>query len=534
MDSKTVKGNGTLDPPSWNNREREDLWDALQEEILDHGLTREELTHLHDEIDALRTRLLSYGEHPFELGLPRCSNETQSGLFTAATPLSDCSPFPESVYGQLPRVLSETTGFYTAPHERDICLLACLGTLSSCMPNVKGLWGRDVPLPHGSNLFVAIIAEAAGGKSAIRPAKMLVSGIHRHIRKQSQRQMTEWENAQTKAQAADVPFRDPKPAERGLYVPANTSHAFLVERLAGQDGRGLVFSTEIDTWVNANGQDWGQFDDFARKAYHHEASEQGRKSSGLIEIERPYLSLVLAGTINQFVSLIQSPENGLYSRFCVYHSGAHTPFLSQRPNRKGMERQQRLSEMAEEMTDLFKALDGRPTPLQFEVSDASWDLLQQPFRRLHWEAKQHGYTELISIPRRAALWAFRIAMVLTVLNAHHDGVDLQKVDRLEANLCDVETAVDIALTCAEHSIRFARARLGLSQPSEPADRRIAIMLRALPDEFGSGQAYAAAETAGIDAVRRTLRRDLKRAHRLGLIEKQSARTWRKTKLAPME
>ena len=453
---------------TWKGFSGKEIREAWTEEIHNHAITLEENKRLRNEIEAYRVRLLDYGEAQSELGLTPQSDPPASGLFSDDAPLAGCASFPKEVYESLPQVLAQTTGFYSRRHARDVCLLSSLGTLSSAMPKVQGWWGHDVPRPHGPNLYVAIVASAAGGKSAIGPARTLVSGVHRHIREQSDRARAEWEEARSIAQAAGDPFDKPKPPECRLWVPANTSQAFLMDRLAGQDGRGLVFSTEIDTWTSAAGQDWGQFDDFARKAYHHEASAQGRKSSGLIEIDNPHVSLVLAGTAGQFVKLIESPENGLYSRICLYHFDGDASFQSQRPSQIGIQRQEELKALADRVTEVYRELHGRVNPLVFGLTDEGWDHLQRPFADLHYEVQQHGYNNLVSIVRRAALWSFRIAMVLTVLRVHDEGGTLRQADRLEANPQHVRTATKIALVCAKHSLRFARAKLGLAQPAEPA------------------------------------------------------------------
>lgn len=55
--------------------------------------------------------------------------------------------------------------------------------------------------------------------------------------------------------------------------------------------------SEIDTLVSATKQDFGQFDDILRKAFHHEPVSSSRKGDNeMIVVDRPAVALLLAGT----------------------------------------------------------------------------------------------------------------------------------------------------------------------------------------------------------------------------------------------
>lgn len=454
--------------------------------------------------------------------------DTNTGPLQEETPLDGCEPFDEDVFPLLPKVLREPCSFWTRPHKRDVFLTAALGVLSGCMPNVHGYWGADVPARVRPNLYTTFIAGAAGGKGAGNFARELTTDVAQRVRAASERAVEDWKARKEDAEAAGEPFDEPRPPERTLYVPANISNSQLLDTLSGQGGRGIVFSSEIDTLANAMGQDWGRFDSFLRKAYHHEDDGQSRRKDGVITVKDPSVSLVLGGTVRQFTNLIGDTENGLYSRLCVYYFDASDRWQSQRPTRKGIERLERLDSIAQRVSEVWQQLKGRPTSLKFELQDTHWGLFDEAFAPLHSDVQRSGHAALVSIVRRAGLWAYRIAMVTAVLRAHDERAKLRSLDTLTASDMDVHIGLELATTYAQHALRFARQKLDADERRTPRDRRIAAMLQGVGDTFPSTDAYAAARAAGFDVSNRSLRSDLKAAEKRGLIKKETRISWRKT------
>jgi len=453
--------------------------------------------------------------------------DTNTGPFQDETPLDGCEPFDEDVFPLLPKVLREPCSFWTRPHKRDVFLTAALGVLSGCMPNVHGYWGADVPGPLRPNLYTTFVAGAAGGKGAGNFARRLTTDVAERVRAASERAVEDWKARKEDAEAAGEPFDEPRPPERTLYIPANVSNSHLLETLSGQGGRGIVFSSEIDTLANAMGQDWGRFDSFLRKAYHHEADGQGRRKDGVITVKDPSVSLVLGGTVRQFTNLINDPENGLYSRLCMYYFDASDRWQSQRPTRKGIERLERFDGIARRVSEVWQQLKGRPTSLKFELQDTHWKLFDEAFAPIYNDVLQAGHPLLGSNVKRGGMWAFRIAMVSSVLRAHDESANLRSLDTLTASDMDVHVGLELAKTYVQHALRFAIQKLNVDEQRTPRDRRIAAMLQSVGDTFPSTDAYAAAKAAGFDVSRRTLERDLKAAANRGMIQKETRYTWQK-------
>jgi hypothetical protein len=518
----------------WERYSKEDLWYAYRDAIVGSGEEDGELIarnqELANEVQTLRFRLAKYGDDTSDLEqILEEPKSTVSHPLRDTNPLDGCKPIPDEAFEDLPRVLDETCKFWPQPHKRDLYLSASLGYLSGVMPKVEGYWGANVPSAVEPNLYVAGVLGAAGGKGVVSHAKSLVNGVAESIQSDSVEERQKWKRKRKDAENEDVPFDDPEPIPRTLLVPANISQAQLMHQLAGQSGRGIISSSEIDTLNDTLGQDWGKVDTFLRKAYHHETDAQARRGDGLIQVEDPAISLVLTGTLDQFVKLIPSSENGLYSRFCLYHAASVDPYQSQRPSALGIRQMERFQALSGRIEDLWTILNGRRESLRFQLTDRQWKRLDETFQPLHREVQELGFYQLISIPRRAGLWAFKIAMTLAVLRAHDNGVNLRSADVIEVNDADFQAALLFTSTFADHSLRFARSELGDSSPPEPRDRRIAAMLTGVGNTFASGEAYSAAHAAGIDASEKTLRRDLKLAAQRGLIGPGSTNgSWEKT------
>src|SRR5690606_21372107 len=100
----------------------------------------------------------------------------------------------------------------------------------------------------------------------------------------------------------------------------NSSATGVFQRLADNNGRGLIFESEGDTLGNGFKSDYGNYSVGFRKACHHETiSFYRRTEREYVDLQQPCLSTVLSCTPGQVLGLIPSAENGLFSRFLFYH-----------------------------------------------------------------------------------------------------------------------------------------------------------------------------------------------------------------------
>ena len=109
------------------------------------------------------------------------------------------------------------------------------------------------------------------------------------------------------------------PNKSMLFLPANSSSTGLQELLQNNQERGILFETEADTLNIILKQDFGDYSDVLRKAFHLESIVYYRRGNKEYKsISEPKLSVIISGTPNQLTKLIPSAENGLFSRFIIY------------------------------------------------------------------------------------------------------------------------------------------------------------------------------------------------------------------------
>ena len=440
--------------------------------------------------------------------------------------LENAPPLPDDVYAELPGLLREPAFMFSRRHKRDVFLTGALGILSGCLPNVEGYYGADVPGALSPNLYAAVVAKSAGGKSALKWGRRLAAKTNELIKTASERARINWKERKEYAESQGEDFSEPEPPERSLFLPADTSASFLFRALKDRGERAVLYSSEIETLANAIGQEWGKFDALLRQAYHHEGKGFGRTSEGSpLWIERPAVSVVLSGTPKQFSGLMAgSAENGLYNRFLVYYFDAAEPWRSQRPTAAGIERLERLEALAGRVRELYEMLESRAEPLRFEMDVAAWERREAVFAPLLRKARLLGIGALEGVAFRAGIWAFRISMILTALRGFERGADLKRAAALSPSPEDVEAGLSLAKVYADHALRFGSERLSDATP-DPRMERVRLMLEGVGQCFSSGEAYRAYEVRvpkGQQKSRRTLRRDLKYAARQRLIRAASA------------
>ncbi|WP_160111987.1 DUF3987 domain-containing protein [Aquimarina sp. AU58] len=229
---------------------------------------------------------------------------------------------PSSVYKRLPDFLKQITQYAGSDQERDLLLLGSLTAISSCLPNVYGIYDQSMVYP---NLFLFVTAPASSGKGRINLCRQLVYPIHKQKRDSTNSQKVQYEVELSeyldvrKKQKGDTTQKPEEPREQLLFIPANSSATGTFELLANNDGKGLIFETEGDTLAQAFKSEHGNYSDGFRKAFHHERiSYYRRTASEYVDIATPQLSAVLSGTPDQVLSLMPDSENGLFSRFIFY------------------------------------------------------------------------------------------------------------------------------------------------------------------------------------------------------------------------
>jgi hypothetical protein len=361
-------------------------------------------------------------------------------------------PIAHQTYELLPIWLRKCCEPFAAGAERDVMLLSALAVLSGCFPSVKGIYDGA---PVWLNLFTFILAPAASGKGAMGWARKLAWPWHQRLTLASkqaadayQGQLQEWKTKRKgKQTTAEAP--PPAPAFKQLYLPGNTSAAALMRSLADNEGRGIICETEADTLSGALGQDFGNFSDLLRKAFHHEPVSLMRKTDReQLDIGAPAISLALTGTPAQLRRLIPTAEDGLFSRILFYTFERPAAWRDVSPAGGRGNLGQFFDEQAVAVSRMMQVMADQET--SFELTAAGWATLNAVGRAGLAQAVAIAGAAGASTALRLGLTTFRLAGLLSLLRCFEHGEAPGK--RVIAEAQDIAAAVAIVDTCRMHAL----------------------------------------------------------------------------------
>ncbi len=390
---------------------------------------------------------------------------------------SDTPCIPESVYAALPLLLQQAVAPFTDERERDVMLTGTLAVLSGCFPALCGTYDGT---RYGANIFAFVVGPSGSGKSALRWAQSLAAPAHAERVAASMRARSEYnialaDYAAAKRMAAKDDSVAPSPVEpafRLLFIPGNNSAANILKMLYENEGQAIICETEADTLSASLRQDWGNFSDLLRKAFHHEPVSSSRKTNReYLEVERPCLSIALTGTPGQVVGLIPDAENGLFSRVLFYCFDTPTRWRDVGPEGGRGELDDYFAILGRQVHDLMSHLP-LPGPeddstLRIGLTASQWNSLNATGRRWLTEGKALAESDgAAGVVFRLGLSMFRVTMLLTLLRAVERGK--VPVGRLLATDADLNAALALGDVYLAHSLallaRMPRSTTGLVTP----------------------------------------------------------------------
>lgn len=322
---------------------------------------------------------------------------------------------PDTIYSELPEFLQQGTAVLRGT-DKDLFLLGALAALGPCLPNVRGNYAGSWT---GPNVYIFVVAPAGAGKGALKWPERLFFKIHKLRREMSVSEMIAWGEASQEARQNKEP-EPPKPGPKTLVIPANVSKAALLEMMAANDGRGLIFESEADTLTDALKTDFGGFSDVLRKSFHGERLTAYRKGEGVFfEVERPELSVLLSGTPGQVSRLMPSAENGLFSRFMFFRFRPVAEFMN--PFLDGVDFDEYFDGMAETITGWHTRLMQLDEPIVFELTEQQRIEFNDHFQRLKDELADGIGLDWAGLIHRRALISFRIMMLFAACDAFWNG-----------------------------------------------------------------------------------------------------------------
>lgn len=248
--------------------------------------------------------------------------------------------------------------------------LSALPVVAAHMPKVLA---DHVDGYYSPDLFSLVVAAPGTGKGTAGKTKKLGHILNERLIRDSSMRKADYE-AMTDEQKSQVS----EPKEQSLFIPANSSSQAIYDTLDANGGSGLLFETEIDTMLNATGQDWGNFSDITRKAFHHESISINRRDE-LFFIDNPRLSICLTGTFDQFTEMFQSAENGHFSRYALYTFNDPRRWQSHRPTAQSRQLEDSLQAASIELCELYTKLKPRAKPLQVDPTSEQWEMIDSTF-----------------------------------------------------------------------------------------------------------------------------------------------------------
>ena len=433
-----------------------------------------------------------------------------------------CS-FPSEIFDQLPDLLRRITVKGTSPEDKDILLLGSLVSMSSCLPNVYGVYAeREV----FANLFLFVTAQASAGKGRLTLCRKLVEPIHKALREQNkaefeiyQRELTEY----AAAKGDKVNMEKPQePTLKMLVIPANNSATGLFQILNDNKGKGLIFETEGDTLAQTFKSEHGNYSDGFRKAFHHETiTYNRRKDREFVEIDMPRLSALLSGTPRQVSTLIPNAENGLFSRFIFYFMNIRYEWQDVFAGESGQTLDHYFDHLGTQFHDLYKCLESQDKPMWFCLTVSQQKQFNSYFEQTQIQYIEHCGEDYIGTVRRLGLITFRIAMILTALRIMDNG---ELRSPLVCSDTDFNIAMEIVKVLVQHAAHvFQQLPTDTAAKVQPNQKQ--QFLNMLPAEFDRQTYLLVAQKLNIPA--KTAEKQIARFAKTGLINHFAQNQYRK-------
>ncbi|NJB35310.1 DUF3987 domain-containing protein [Croceivirga sp. JEA036] len=317
----------------------------------------------------------------------------------------------QEVYDSLPPVLKTITEPFDG-RERDIVLLSSLGVLSASLPNIYGFYDGDSVSP---NVYALIIAPPASGKGVMNYSRILIEPIHQMILNRSRAEIAAIEAANKNAGKSGNGEVKEVPSLEVKIVPANISTAELYSFLAASQHGIVIIESEADTMSNMLKNDWSNYSDVLRKAFHHEPISLSRKiDRTYIDVREPKLSLVMSGTPDQLKPVVQSKGNGLFSRFLLYTFDEiqefKNVFASSSRNYK-----QAFNEASQNILYKYDQLFSLENPIEVVLTTLQQERMLEKFSFIHKDVVENHSASFLPNLNRHGVILFRLCMILTAL-----------------------------------------------------------------------------------------------------------------------
>ncbi len=347
----------------------------------------------------------------------------------------------EVVYDNLPPFLKNLIQGYSG-REKDIILLSTLIVLSSSIPNVYGNYSGEKIYPH---LYLMIIAPPASGKGMMNVPRQLITKIHDKLKIDSLENRQECIKQSKKDRNVNS---ENCPDISILIVPANISTSELYSFLNSSKNGLIMIESEADTLSKMLNNDWSNYSDVMRKAWHHEDISLSRKlENEFVEVNNPKLAMLISGTPDQLAPLIKNQSNGLFSRFMMYNFEEIAEFKDVFDTSHN-EQHKVFKESGNNWYELYGSLLNLEKEIEFQFSNEQKLVFKNQMIYIQKDIiEKHSMNFVPNVYRAGIIW-FRIAMILTVIREMENLSQKELIEPVEE---DFYSAFEIMKTILRHS-----------------------------------------------------------------------------------
>lgn len=412
----------------------------------------------------------------------------------------DGDTFPDWIYESLPSLVKDSCNIFNDKYEKDIFLTGLLAVFGGCFHNLYALNEPD-KRQVATNLLAIIVGPPASGKGALNYARKMAKSIKEIYSTNSKKVF--------------------KSSGNRLFIPGNISSAGMIQLLAKNKGVGIMVESEIDTIVNANRQEWGNYSDIIRKSYENEEYSMYRKGKVLSEysdIESLKLSVAISGTANQFRQLIYSTENGLFSRgtYYVFEPIAKKFKFTGRMNTDTQidDKFAKFARIAADYYELHLSFDC----IRVIFSQEQLNEVENALQALKDELDD--FPELEANIKRAFVMAQKIGAILTFLFECEDGSIQETIKCSEQALDTAIYLVALYMANAHSAYELLPSKVSISLNDSQHQ-----LLQLLPEEFTRTEAVQIGIENGIK--QRTAYYAIEALEKKGLIKLQSNGKYKK-------
>lgn len=278
-----------------------------------------------------------------------------------------------------------------------------------------------------------------------------------------------------------------EPPYKVLYIPANNSSARVIQHLKEGDQQGIFCETEADSMGNVMKQDWGGYSDLLRKAFHHEPISYSRKTNKeYVEINKPCLSVALAGTPGQVVNLIKSSEDGLFSRFLFYTFKSENSWIRASETSNGVNLTKHFDDLSDMVLNFVEFLNYQ-NEIYVRLTEEQWNKLNEFGENSLITLSCFFSEDLGSTSKRLGLILLRLCMILTALRY------FDSAETCTEFLCsdlDFDIALQIVKVYEQHAVYMFNE---LPKSSTGADKALKKFYEILPGSFQRKEAIELAD-----------------------------------------